>query len=326
MYAAGLGCVWMNISAGKKLQVWLRNGVLIAIPAVTALAVVYFGYLSKGTNPSDAAGTWLVKAETFGYPLASPLLSGLSIDEMLGGLIYHTETPAISYSLAIITIIILAAGSLLLARYILRYIPNKKYILVFITFYIASTLFFSYLYLKQASVSFEGRHFRVVGMLAIPGLLFFIGKAKPARMVFAAIWVVFIGWELLYFTSGYAVNRDAAHGVSGLAQQGYDQQVLNTITGLDARQPNQAIFVLTNPDIGVEITHNRVITLDIDDMEADDLADLNYAGKAGNIYMLMPEVYVKNGIAAKVAKSFRAYKQFSVKQLNKNFYLYAASN
>lgn len=325
MYAAGLACVWINISATKELKAWIRNGILIAVPAAAALGIVYLGYLSKGTNPSDTAGTWLFKPETLSYPLASPLLSGLSIDEMFNGLIYHPDVPIISYSLSIVIIIALAVGSLVLMRGIVRYIPNKNYTLVFLVFYIASTLFFSYLYLKQATITFEGRHFRVMGMLAIPGLVYLANKSKVTRITFAIAWVVFIGWGFSYFVHGYTGNRNAARGVSGLAQQGYDKQTLSTLTNLDT-QPNKAVFVITSPDLGVEIIHNRVITLDIGDMEPEDFADLAYAGKAGTIYMLMPEAYVKNGVAAKVAKGFTGYHQFNVKRLSPSFYLYWASH
>lgn len=326
MYAAGLACIWLNISAGKKLKGWLRNGVLIAIPAAAALAIVYFGYISKGANPSDAAGSWLVKPETFTYPLASPLLSGLSVDEMFNGLIYHPDVPVLSYPLSIVVIIVMAVGSLFLTRSIIRNIPYKKYRLVFVAFYIAGTLFFSYLYLKQATVTFEGRHFRVIGILALPGFIYLIGKTKALRIAFLVVWIAFISWELVYFTSGYWINRKAAHGVSGLAQQGYDKETINTITTLDARHPAQAVFVITSADLGVEIIHNRVITISLDGMDTEDLNELNYAGKAGTIYMLMPETYVKNGIAAKVVKGFTGYHQFSIKQLSKDFYLYWANN
>ncbi|OCX51591.1 hypothetical protein BEL04_16340 [Mucilaginibacter sp. PPCGB 2223] len=326
MYAAGLACVWINLSRGKKLQAWLLNGITIGIPAVVALAVIYRGYLSQGANPSDATGNWLIKAETFTYPLASPLLSGLSVDEMFNGLIYHSEAPLISYGLSIAVIIALAAGSLLLLRAILRKLPNEEYKLVFAVFYAAATVFFSYLYLKQASVSYEGRHFRILGMLAIPGLVYLLQKTRITRIAFMVAWLAYFGWESLYFGYGYTVNHKVPHGPSGLAQQAYDQQTLDTMVSLDAQHPNNAVFVINSPDIGAEIIHNRVLTLDIDDMDTDDLAELHYAGKAGTIYMLMPQVYVKNGIAAKIAKSFTGYHQFGIKQLSKDFYLYSASN
>jgi uncharacterized membrane protein YGL010W len=326
MYAAGLACVWLNISTGKKLQMWIRNGVLLAIPAGVALGIIYIEYISKGANPSNAAGAWLVKPETLSYPLASPLLSGLSVDEVFNGLIYHPDTPIISYQLSIVIIVVLAVGSLLLMRSIVRYIPNKNYILVFLVFYIASTVFFSYLYLKQATITFEGRHFRIMGVLAIPGLVYFASKSKAARIAFAIVWIAFIGWEFTYFTHGYSVNRDAAHGVSGLAQQGYDQETITEITVLDALHPHHCVFVITNPDLGIEIVHNRVMTLDVGDMTPEDFSDLNYSGKAGTIYMLMPLTYVQNGMAVRITKSFKAYQQFTVRRLSKEFYLYTASN
>jgi len=325
MYAAGLACVWINISKNKKLQQWLLNGVLLAIPAIAALAIIYIGYLSKGTNPSNAGAGWLVKPETFSFPLAAPLLSGLSVDEMVNGLIYHPDVPLISRGLSLAIIFILAIGSLLLLKSIIRKIPHKSYALAFGMFYLAGTLFLSYLYLEQATVTFEGRHFRIIGILTIPGIVYLLHQTKAAKSILYVLFAGFTIWSAVYFVHGYIVNYQAPHGASGLAQQAYDKPTLDAIATLDAHH-NDAIFVINSPDLGVEILHNRVITLDIGDMDAEDFTELTNAGKTGTIYMLMPENYVKNGVAAKIAKSFTGYHQFSIKQLSNDFYLYSASN
>jgi len=326
MYAAGLACVWINVSKNKKLQQWLFNGILLAIPAIAALAIIYVGYLSKGTNPSNAGDGWLIKPETFSFPLAAPLLSGLSVDEMVNGLIYHPDTPLISRGLSLAIIFVLAIGSLLLLRSIIRKVPNKNYALAFGAFYLAGTLFLSYLYLKQATVTFEGRHFRIIGILAIPGIVYLLHQTKATKTILYVLFAGFTVWSTVYFVHGYIVNYQAPHGASGLAQQAYDKPTIDAITSLDAQHPNNAIFVINSPDLGVEIVHNRVITLDIGDMDAEDLAELTNAGRAGTIYMLMPENYVRNGVAAKIAKSFTGYHLFSIKQLSKDFYLYSANN
>jgi len=326
MYAAGVACIWINLSANKKeVQHWLKNGILLAIPAIAAIAAIYLFYLSKGANPSQAGGGWLIRPETFSFPLASPLISALSIDEMVNGLIYHPDTAILSYGASIAILVILASTSLFFVNSVLRYVPHKNYALVLTVFYITGTLFFSYLYLKQANVSYEGRHFRIICLLATPGLIYFMSRSKASRVVFGLIWLVFICWEFSYFRIEYKVNIHSGHGPSGLSQQAYDQPTLDELARLDSLHPNGALFVATSPDLAIEIQKNRVMTLDMEDMTPHDLKYLKYAGKAGAIYMLMPEVYQKNGVAYKICKSFVDYKHFTVKKLG-DYYLYAAEN
>jgi hypothetical protein len=325
MYAAGVACVWVNLSDSKKdIKHWLRNGIMLGIPVVAALAVIYIGYLSKGVNPSNAAGAWLIKPETFTFPMAAPLLSGLSIDEMVNGLIYHPDVAFLSYGTSIAILVVLALGSLYFVNSVLHSIPNKDYVLALTIFYITGILFFSYLYLKQATVSFEGRHFRIIGMLAIPGLVHFASKTKVSRIAFGVIWLAFICWEVAYFKIEYKVNSQSGHGPSGLSQQAYDQATLNELSKLDKQHPEGALFVLTAPDLAIEL-QNRVLNLGIEDMSDRDLKELKYIGKAGAIYILMPDVYQKNGIAYKISQSFTNYHHFTVKHIGNN-YLYSADN
>ncbi len=326
MYAAGVACVWINLSAPKKtMQHWLRNGILLGIPFIAAIAIIYLGYLSKGDVPSNAIGSWMVKPETFSFPLAAPLLSGLSIDELLNGLIYHTGGAMLTYGWSVAIIVALALSSLLFVNYVLRRLPYNNYALALTIFYIVGTLFFSYLYIKQANVSFEGRHFRVIGLLTIPGIVYFATRLKVSRITFGIIWAVFLCWETAYFYTEYKVNIHSGHGPSGLSQQAYDQATLDELTRLDNRHPNSALFVFTSPDIGLEIQKNRILNLDMEDVTPKDIAQQKYKGKAGSIYLLMPAVYQNNGMAYNISKSFVNYHHFTVKQLG-NYYLYSADN
>lgn len=57
------------------------------------------------------------------------------------------------------------------------------------------------------------------------------------------------------------VNQNGAHGITGLSQQFIDQPSLNYMLSLDKQKTN-AVFVFTSADIGLEIQHHRIITLD----------------------------------------------------------------
>ena len=327
MYAAGVACIWINVSFGQKdILKWVKNGVLLAIPFISAIAIIYLFYLSKGQNPSNAGGPLLIKPETFSFPLASPLLAGLSLDELFNGFIYHPDGAMFSYQWTTVILIVIALSALALVIAVYRYVPERRYAIALIAFYVIGNVFFTYLYLKQAAVSFEGRHYRIIGLLAIPGIVYLVSKAKISRIAFGIVWIAFICWEFKTFKTEFNYNRHASHGISGLSQQAYVQSTLDELSALDAQHPNQAIFVIPSPDIAIELPHNRIITLDIEDMTSQEFAELKYAGNGGIIYILMPVSYEKNGTAKGICKSFVNYHHFEVKPLDKDYRLYTAIN
>jgi hypothetical protein len=207
-----------------------------------------------------------------------------------------------------------------------KIMPSKNYALALAVFYTVANVFFIYLYLKQAAVSMEGRHFRMLGLLALPGVIYLASKFKATKIIFGVIWIGFFYWEAKTFMLDFKYNLHAPRASSGLSQQAYDQPTLDTLVKLDNAQKNKAIFVVPNPDISIEIQHNRLITLTFDDMDINDIKAARYTGNGGIIYMLMPVRYVKNGMANLAVKSFVNYHHFKQQQLSKSFYLYTAYN
>lgn len=342
MYAAGLACIWLNLSinetAGhpvykaksnpaavtrglkKAAGVWLKNAVLLAIPFICALAVIYVFYLSKSDNPTSDQGPMLLLPETFGFPLASPVLSGFSVDELTGGLIGEGFAPMFAHNWAILFICTAAFCSLAYLAFIAKLWPNKQYPLIAIVFYAVATVFFGYMYLKQATISYEARHFRVVGILCIPGFIYLCYKTRAGRVAFFLLWTVFIYMGYNGVKERFAENHAASRGVSDLSQPGYDKATMAEIEKLDALHRNNAIFMVMSPDIAIEVQHNRVIPFD-EDTPDDVVADLKYAGKAGTIYILLPERYVTNGRGLVLMKSFINYHHFKFKQLSPGYEL-----
>jgi len=347
MYAAGMVCIWFNVSINETIEHpeyksksnpaaltrclkkqaarWLKNAALLAIPFICALIVIYVFYLSKNDNPTSDQGPMLVRAETFGFPLASPVLSGFSVDELTGGLLDQPVNPALTYHMAILLVYIAAFCSLAYQLLIIKLWPDKRYKLASIAFYAVATVFFSYMYLKQATISYEARHFRIVGILCIPGFIYLCYKTKVGRVAFFLLWFAFIYGSYNGIKERFKENSVAARGVSDLSQPGYDKATLAEIERLDASHHNNAIFMVMCPDIAIEIQHNRIIPLD-DDTPNDVIASLKYAGKAGTIYILIPENYVANGRRATLIKSFISYHHFKFKRLSPGYELCYANS
>lgn len=326
VYLAGLFFLWLRLSLPQKSVVsHIKNGIWIAIPAILSLVTIYLFFLSKGENPASGGGQLKLSWQAFSFPLASPLLSGFSVDDLAHGLLFHTGTPVFSPSGAVIILIELALLSLLLIFFIIRFVPNNKYKLLILVFYAVSVLFFSYAYLRQMAISYEARHFRVIGLIIIPGVIYLFSKLKSGyKVFFGLIWIGTAFSSFNYLAKGYQFNRvKSAHGISGISQQFIDQPSLNYIQSLDRHQHN-AIFAFTSNDIGLEIKQNRIITLEqLTEYDHIALGDYQYDGHAGPLFIVLPATS-KGKKANAILKFFPEYKAFTATQLSDKYTLYSA--
>ena len=326
IYCAGLFCLWVR-SSGDNHRTWnaIKNGLLIALPAALSLLAIYSFYLSKGQTPASASAGIKLTAETVAFPLASPLLSSFSIDDLLHGILYHTGTPLINDEWSIAIVLLLALFSLLLMFSIIIYVPGKNYRLFLVIFYLAAVFFFGTAYLRQLTISYEARHFRLLGMLMVPGMIFLISKFNRAfQLVFCLLFASIAFLSVTYVVKGFRLNQNAAaRGITGLAQPNIDQAALKTIMRIDKENRN-ATFVFTSNEIGLEILQNRIITLP--PISADlriKADDYRYDGHAGPLYIVLPESYA--GPKEKlIMKSFPGYKGFNISMLSNNYVLYSA--
>lgn len=324
IFFSGIFYLWLRLSSGKKITQWLLNGISVGIPAVLALAFIYAVYLSKGDNPASDSGGLKLMWETFSFPMASPLLAGFSVDDLTNGLINHAGPAIFNPTWAIIVLIMLALISLSLVIYLYKTIPYTNYKLLLAVFYTISVLFFGVTFLRQANISYESRHLRLIGLIITPGVIYLITKlGNIYRIVFGLVWLLIAYTSFKYLSAGYHRNRNAAHGSTGIAQEFIDQSALNYITLLDEQQRN-AIFVFVSPDLGLEIKHNRIITFDpIDDNLTADEDIYAYMGHAGPLYIILPKTYIGKKANLYMSK-FPGYHNFKIAEVSKNYLIYTA--
>lgn len=325
MYGAGLCCVWVGLAANKQgITTWIKNALWIGIPAIIAFAIIYIGYISRGESPIFTSASIKLTANAFSFPLASPVLSGFSVDDLFNGLIDHIGKPLFSANWAAIILLLVAILSVILIFAIIRYVPNNDYKLFIIVFYVAAILFFGFTYLDQLNVSMESRHFRIIGLLITPGIIYLAARLKPGyKFLFALIFAGLAFNCLQYLVRGFKANNLAAKGTTGIAQPKIDQASLNQVLKLDKENRN-ATFVFIGDDLGLELRHNRFITLPpIDDNLKINTDDYTYLGFAGPLYIILPESY--NGPKEKmVMKSFPGYTGWSLSMLSNDYVLYTA--
>jgi hypothetical protein len=327
MYVAGLIFMWIQFSRHTTaIKTWLINGFWVGVPAVISVAVIYVTYLSKGVNPSSASAGLDLSWKVLVFPLASPLLAGLSFDDLANGFITHNDDVIFGPTQSIIIITILALLSLLLIYAICKRLPGNRYSIMLIVFYIVSVFFFGSAFLRKLDISYEARHFRVIGLLFTPGLVYLVSRYKKAYQYAFGVVVLFVAFFTLrfYVLSYIALKNETLHAPSGIAQQFIDKPSLDYLRVLDSKSKN-SLFVFFSPDLGLEIHNNRIITLDPVDTDISINTDYYiYKGHAGPIYILMPREYT--GIRANmILKSFPGYKGFSLKELSDDYMLYFAT-
>jgi hypothetical protein len=328
IYAAGLLCIWLRLSAiGESLNVrkLIKNGIWLAIPAIISVACIYIFFLSKGETPASASTGLKFSLQTFSFPLASPLVAGFSVDDIMHGLLFPTFTPFLTPEHTLWVLLLMAVLSLILISCIIRFVPKNDYRLFMIVFYLVSILFFTAAYLKQLTISYEGRHFRIIGLLIVPGIIYLVAKLKrPYKAAFVVLCFVLIGINYSFLIKGYIFNKNiSGRGTSGFAQQTIDQQSLNYLLKLNDENKD-AIFVFTTADLPLEITHSRTIILDpIIPGEQINYDDYSYDGHAGPLFLLLPANYSAEQDNTAM-KFFPGYKNFAQQKLGKNYVLYAA--
>lgn len=328
VYMAGLMCLWLRLSsiaAKVNMQKLLKNAVWIGIPAVVSVVCIYAFFLSKGNNPAAASAGLNVSWENFGFPIGAPLLAGFSLDDLTHGLLFHPTGSLFSPEHALLILAASAILSLGLVWAVMRYVPKNNYRLFMIVFYTIAILFFSMAFMRQSSISYESRHFRIIGLLIVPGVIYLFGRFKPVvqgLLVVMCLGIAVVNYAFLL--KCYRFNEHvSARGNSGMAQEYIDQPSLNYILKLD-NQNHNAVFAFISSDIGLEIKHNRVITLDVPPSVAGvNYDDYAYDGHAGPLYLLLPAGY-NAAIDTMFTKFFPGYSHFTETKLSKDYILFSA--
>lgn len=324
IYAAGLFCLWLRLPSGKSVTRLVKNGLWVGVPALLAVAAIYIFFLSRGPTPASVSNSIKITLQAVCFPLASPVLSGFSADDIIHGLIYHTGIPVLNPVESLIVLLLLAVVSVWFVVLIIFKIANREYRIFLLVFYCIAIIFFAIAYLRGLTISYEARHFRIIGILMVPGMIELVRKAKVVYQIFfGLIFFVIVYTSVLYLAARYQINKNfAARGRTGIAQLNIDQPSLNYLMRLDNENRN-ALFVFIGDDTGLEILNNRIITLQpVADNLKINTDDYRYDGHAGPLYIVLPKRY--HGVKEKmILQSFPGYANFETRMLSSNYVLYS---
>lgn len=231
----------------------------------------------------------------------------------------------ISFYLARLILFFCALGSIALIYFILRFVTIRNYRLMVLSIFLSALAFFVYAYLRQYEISMESRHFRIVGILITPGVIFLTTRIKPKFRATVFILLTCVAcYSFFYVINGYKTNQYLSKGPLGIGQPNIDQISLNQIISFDNVHRN-IIFVFIGNDIGLEIQHNRIITLPpiAEDLKID-TDQYKYCGHGGALYIVLPRFYAGKREEF-ILNAYPAYKRFKHSNLSNYYELFIAN-
>ncbi len=293
-------------------------GLFIIVP-------IYFLFLQKGDNPSSAAEGFSFSWLNLFYPASIPLLTAFSADEVFNTFArpHYLEnlpaTDAIFYGMGFLLIIFV------LSRIYFNRIGSVAYRWLLFTTYIFFTVFFVLQYCRHAAISMEGRHFHILGLLFLPGVVQLVRQVKITVLKKALQLVLLLlclfGWTN-YFFRWRSKSKQTPSTITHVVQDLLDAKTLSKIHQLDMQFPQQALFVLISPEIAMEIEHNRTLVLPFNTMTPK-TENPSYDGRVKKLFLIVPANIAANRTTVQLIKAcFTDYKIFSEEKIGKAFVLF----
>lgn len=293
-------------------------GLLIIVP-------IYFLFLQKGTNPSSAAQGFSLNWLNLFYPASTPFLTAFSADEVFNTFAhpnYSDRLPAID---AIFFGLVFLVTIFVLSRIYFNRIGSVAYRWLLFTTYLFFTVFFVFQYCRHAAISMEGRHFRILGLLFLPGVVQLVRQGKitavKKALQFALLLLCLFGWTN-YFFRWRSRSKQTPSALTHVVQDLVDSKTLLKMHQLDVQFPQQAVFVLMSPEIAMEIEHNRILVLPFNTMEPKS-ENPSYDGRVKKLFLIVPANIAGNRTTTQLIKAcFTDYKTFSEEKISKAFVLF----
>jgi hypothetical protein len=273
-------------------------------------------FLHKGENPSSAANGFSFKWLNFLYPAAIPLLTAFSADEVFN----HFAHPGFLESLPKTDIYFYLPAFLLLvfvlARIYFNRVGSVAYRWLLFSAYLFFLCFFMLQYCRGAAISIEGRHFRILGLLFLPGVVQLIRQVKinALKKAFQLVLLVLCLYSWNDAFAHWRLNSEQKPGKNTrVIQDLLDEETLAKIHQLDEQYPQQCLFVLMSPEIAMEVAHNRVLILPFDALKKALELD-TFDGRVNRLFLIVPKEFASGKTEKLIEASFIGYKNFSKKK------------
>lgn len=194
-----------------------RSGGGVRLKRLMVLGVV-FGLFFLATQLTYLSGG--VTISSFTTPFRPDFLWGIPVS--LAGPLYGAFSFLEPWSTKVFFIPLALLGSLIVWR-LVRDGGHLDYRRILAAHYVAFVVFFSYAYLRGMSISYEPRHFRILGVLLVPGLIHWLLANTRQTVVACAIAAL----SLASLTTYHGMNHSEATAVPSASRWGIRQPLSN---------------------------------------------------------------------------------------------------
>jgi hypothetical protein len=293
------------------------------ILAITIAVILINNNLGRGLTPSQVNNFCPTSMDIF-IPISAPIVSAFCIDDLLtkffnfnipGSGWYSVDGmnfdyPEIFYfSLSMVMLIFLS-----LIKYKKISIPSN-YLNLFFSLFMVHTMLFIYLYTNNASISFESRHFRILGVLFIPLFVRSIIQYRNYKLIIS-LSILIVSLFSSYGVWGFIHRKQyLASNISksnfGFSNPEIPNSTIDVLRKLDSpTSKNDKLFYCSSANLALEVENNRVIYYD-DDFTPDELINnRKIIGKVNHLYIVIPNKFELNKKASLIKKSFLNYSNF----------------
>ncbi len=246
----------------------------LLLPALICVPLIWLLFLSKGPHPV-VVGHFGFSPEAILVPLSSPLNSILSIQQYInrGELAFVRFFPAANANLFSYVLYLLVFVMLLWFLGQIR--RNKKidpnYKIQFFILYGGLLTFFLLAYVFNANIDLSSRHFKLMGYLLVPGLVYVLEeKFRPSGVnAFLVLVCVISLLDIFYLKRKWARGRDISiqyfyrncepPEVSDKLDRASYEKLITIERVAQTGKPLPAVFwVESTPDIGIDLKYPAI--------------------------------------------------------------------
>ncbi len=282
--------------------------------ALSTFSILYYFFIRHG-NPSNT-NKFSFELMDILVPISSPIVSAFSIDDLLVRIFdfpgYHSISTI--HANPIYFFIPLAIINIIFYILVFKKFKFSRYMLLVICFIIVYTLIFFYFYFFDAAISYEFRHFRILGLLIIPyfislGLNYKYKIVRYSMIVF--VFVISIYGIASFTQRKHNIIKNYVIGSEYFYQNNIDKHTLNIMKKLDdSLKIGNNLFYFTSPEVSLEINNNRVMSSHADFQTLSSLQNAEYLGTVDNLYLILRTKFEKEGKEKAIKEAFVDYKKF----------------
>jgi len=300
----------VSLAFGRRITHGMIGG---ALGAVSALAIVYVTFLSRGSTAVSETN-WSLPFNSIAFASLAPWVAGMSWEDPIS-LTYFFITN--SYLTATVYLAAVVLPALLVAGLVLFWRPQttneKKFRLFCLWFCGVVAAVFTLLFVHGALILLEERHLRSAGtLLFVCALMSALAAGTPGwtRGLFLALCVLMAVYGLGSFSYHEltTAKRQFLDRTSWTNQRIFDAAAIDFTREVYAREGRDALFVLPSYQLAVTFPVDaRIIVIDLDYEPESKIAG-HYSGRVpGHVYVLMPNIIFDTDKGRALLSAFRDY-------------------